>query len=108
MTTQVIINEGSTCYIAASFIDPAGAELAPSSISYQINDEDSGDVLQGPTSVDPASSIEIRVPPAINALHDASRSSEIRVVTIEAVYGTDSDVIVDEVRWVIRNLRFKA
>ncbi len=107
MTSLVVINEGTTCYIAASFTDKDGAALAPTSISYQIHDEESGDILLASTSVTPASSIEIRVPSAINAMHDAGRSSEIRVATIEAVYG-DNDVIVDEVKWCVRNLRFKA
>ncbi len=105
--TTVVINEGTTCYIAASFCDQDGVELAPSSISYRIDDEESGDVLQEPTGVPPASSVEIRVPPAINAMHDASKSSEVRVATIVAVYG-DGDAIVEEVKWCIRNLRFKA
>jgi len=100
-----IVNEGTSSYITAEFLDHAGEALVPTSISYQVNDDATGELLVESTQVSPAAEIEIRIPPAVNSLV-AGRSSEIRVATIEATYG-DGDAVTAEVRWCVRNLEFK-
>lgn len=100
-----IVNEGTTSYIRASFFDREGNALVPSVIFYRINDESTGQPLVEPTSVPTAAEIEIRVPPEVNSLV-MDESTEIRVATIEAAYG-DGDAVNAEVRWCVRNLKFK-
>lgn len=103
-----IVNEGTTSYIHASFSDQNGDTLVPASISYTIHDRDSGAVLLEATSVSPAASVEIRVPPSINSVLDADKPAEIRVATIEAAYGAEGDGVTEEVEWRVKNLRFKS
>lgn len=107
ITALTVVNEGTTSYIRVSFIDQDGDALVPSSITYRIDDLGSGQVLLPATSVAPSDSVEIRVPPAVNSLIDQHASSETRVATIEASYGADGDALIDEVRWLVKNLRFK-
>lgn len=103
----IVVNEGSSCYMQVSFTDQNGDDLVPGSISYTIHDEASGAVLLDETSIIPAATVEVHVQPSINAMHDAARSTEIRVATIEASYGDDGGAVVEEVRWCVKNLRFK-
>jgi hypothetical protein len=101
------INEGQTSYISLAFTDQNGDPLTPTAITYRIDDEASETNLLAETDVlVPASSVEIKIPPEINELVSGDSSTEIRVATIEATYGTD-DAVVAEVKWCIRNLRFR-
>ncbi len=101
------INEGQTSYISLEFTDKNGDPLTPTTISYRIDDEASETNLLPATLVSvPESSIEIRVPPAINELVSQDNSTEIRVATIEATYETE-DVVSTDVKWCIRNLKFR-
>ncbi len=106
ITALTIVNEGTTSYIRASFTDQDGEAMVPSSITYRIDDLGSGQNMIPTTSVAPSASVEIRVPPAVNSLLDQDAARETRVATIEASYGS-SDALVEEVRWLVKNLRFK-
>lgn len=102
-----VVNEGTTSYIRVSFTDQDGDDLVPSSITYRVDDLGSGQNLVPATSITPDAGVEIRIPPAINSLIAQGASSETRVATIEASYGAHDDVLIDEVRWLVKNLRFK-
>lgn len=98
------VNEASTAYLAVAFYDKAGSLDTPASVSYRIDDVDSGDPVKGDTPIGAASSIEITLSPADNAMVDSTKRFEMRRVTVEATYGV-SDKVQDEYLYKVKNLR---
>lgn len=62
----------------------------------------SGEQLRGDTPLTPASSVEIRLTPADNAILNGG--NEQRRVTVVATYGVD-DQVTDEYVYMVVNLR---
>lgn len=98
-----VINEGSTGYLSVAFYDKANLPALPSSISYTVRCLTTGTVLRAPTSLTPATSIEILLSPSDNAIQQAGNPYETRLVTVSASYGA-SDAINDDYTYQVRNL----
>jgi hypothetical protein len=91
------VTERSTAYIAVDFLDKDGEPVAPTSISYRIEDVETGTVVKADTAVaPPAGSVEITVAPAENRLLPGA-SYHRRRVTITAEYGVGDQVTTEYV-----------
>lgn len=86
------VNERSTAFLTVTFRDKAGALAAPDSVTWEAHDKASGTELQVATALTPASSIEVIIPASVNRMIDAASASEIRVITIKALYGADDGI----------------
>ena len=98
------INEGSSGFLSVSFTDKDGALESPTSISYRIDDDVSGDEVLGDTAIAAAAAIEIPLPPSVNFTIGAENTQK-RLVTVVANYGAD-DAIKKVFNYVLINLRF--
>lgn len=101
---MAVVNEKNTAYLTVTFLDKDGAQEAPTSISYRIDDEESGSAILAPTAVTPGASVTITITPAQNAILDASKAQEAKLVTITGVYSA-SDQVTHEYRYQVKNLR---
>jgi hypothetical protein len=105
-----VVAENSTYVLTVAFTDRNGNPATPSEATYRIDEStqeggDDSEVLDD-TAISPlASSVDISLTPANNAIIDPTRAFEERVVTVTATYGVN-DVKVDEYRYRVRNLRF--
>lgn len=99
------VNEQSTAYVTVSFRDKAGALATPATISYRIDDVETGQEIRDDTAVTPAaSSVEITLTPADNTLVNLNRQYEQHVVTVAATYGA-SDAVRAEYAYEVVNLQ---
>jgi hypothetical protein len=98
------VNERSTAYLTVTFRDKAGATAAPSTISYQVEDVDSGVAIRAATAVAPAESVEIVLAPSDHVILGNGFRDERRCVTVEATYGAD-DAVRSQVVYRVVNLR---
>lgn len=98
------VKERSTAYLTVTFRDKAGAAQAPTSATYRIDDAGSGAEVLGNTAIGAvAASVELTLPPSVNALLTAANPSEFRRVTVVALYGAD-DAVRDEYVYEVINL----
>lgn len=97
------INEGTTGYLTVTFKDKSGAEEAPASASYRIDDVATGAVIRSPTALAAAGTVEITLTPADNRILNASLKSEMRRVTVVAGYGV-SDQVTSEYVYRVNSL----
>lgn len=98
-----IVNEGSTAYLTVTFLDKAGAQAAPTSISYRIDCLTNAQEVKDDTAVVAGASVEITLTPADNAIIAAANSQERRLVTVTATYGA-SDAVKADYEYRVRNL----
>lgn len=90
MTT---VKEGSTAYLTVTFLNAEGAEEAPVSATWQIDDVASGTALLPATTIDPiAASVELTLTPALNAIVNDLLAYEKRRITVKATYGAADKV----------------
>lgn len=97
------VNERSTAFLTVTFRDKTGALAAPSLVTWEAHDKASGTELQAATALTPASSIEITISASVNRMINAASGSEVRVITIKALYGAD-DGINSVYEYQVRNL----
>ncbi len=97
------IKEGTTAYLTVAFTDKAGAPVAPSGLTYRIDDLASGTEVLADTAVTPGASVEITLPPSVHVPIGNARTQH-RLVTIKATYGAD-DGINAEYEYELINLR---
>jgi hypothetical protein len=97
------VSEGSSCVVAAAFTDSTGAALIPASITYRIDDLDSGAVILGATAVTPAASVSITVTAAQNALLSDTLACEQHQLTLTATDG-NGDSVNAPVRWGVERI----
>lgn len=107
------VNEGSSSYLTVEFINKHGVAEVPISVSYKVDCRETLAVMKAPTTVSPATSVEIMLGPAVNAINDTTNQTEHRVVTVTATYAVDgenvaTDAVVDEYEYEVVNLQFKA
>lgn len=100
-----VVMEKSTAYLSVSFRDKSGAAQAPTAATYKVHDKGSGQVLLPETTLEPAATVEITLPPSLNTLVDPSRSFETRVVTVAATFGVD-DGVTNQYEYTVENLRY--
>ena len=87
------VNERSTAYLTVTFKDKAGAAQQPTAASYRIDDVATGQEIRDDTAITPAAStVEITLTPADNAMVSATRPIEVHALTVTATYG-DADAV---------------
>lgn len=86
------VNERSTAFLTVAFRDKTGALAAPSSVTWEAHDKDSGVEMQAATALIPGPSIEITIPTTVNSMVNSAHHLETRVITIKALYGVDDGV----------------
>lgn len=94
------VNEGSTAYLVATFLNKAGVAEAPETITYTVHDVYTGTVLRASTGVTPAATIEIALAPTDNGILNAVHPREERRVTITALFGVGAVQKSEYVYWV--------
>lgn len=99
------VKEGSTSWLTVSPKDKTGAPAAPSSATWAVNDQGSGQAIQAATPLTPGTSMEIVLTPAINTLLDPDHEFEIRVVTVEMDFGA-SDAKTEEYQYQVDRLKY--
>ncbi len=104
MAIVSVVNEGSSSTLTITFRDKDGVEFAPSSATYQVNDEKIQAVMLPETALPAGSSVEVEMTPAINTIVNDCNPTETRVVTIRATYG--SEKLTEEYKYKVKNLRF--
>jgi hypothetical protein len=97
--------ERKTGWITPAFKNRSGVAAVPTSARYRLDDEKSSTEILDWTSLTPASSIEITITPAQNALIDPTRDEEIHVLTVESTFAA-GDVMPAEYRFKVRSLKF--
>ena len=103
MAVLSVVNEGSTAYLEISFYDKDNNAATPSTVTYRIDDLNSGAEIRADTSVSPASSVEITLTPDDNKILDTTSAYEKRLVTIKTTFGTD-DGMNEEYTYLVKNL----
>lgn len=87
------VNEQSTAYVTATFRDKTGTAATPTAISYRIDDVATGQEIRDDTAITPAAStVEITLTPADNAVVSPRLEVERHVVTVTGTYGEDDAV----------------
>lgn len=99
------IAERSTGYLTVTPLNKSGDPEAPASLSYRIDDVQSGTSIRGDTAIAAASSVEIALTPDDNQILDPTHANERRLVTVTATYGV-SDAVRSEYEYRVINLRF--
>ena len=99
-----IINEDTTAYLTVSFTDKDGNAAVPSSASYRIDCLTTGQEVKDDTALTPASSIEITLSAADNAIITQTNAIERRLVTVWATYA-GSEGVKDEYEYNLQNMR---
>lgn len=84
-------NERSTFTIAVSFLDEDEVAVTPDAATYRIDDEASRTNIQPATAISPLSTtVDIIITSDQNYIVRSRRSYEIRTVTVEFDYTSDS------------------
>lgn len=101
------VNEGSVAYLDLVFKDKSGAEAAPTSATYRIDDLESGQSILPETAIPSlAGAVTITLTPVQNAMVNTGRDYEVHRVTISAEYNSSADAINAEYDFQVNNLRF--
>ena len=81
MTTTV--REGSALFLTFTFTDENGDPVTPVSVHWRIDDVESGTEVVDWTAVSsPASTVNVTVNPTYNAIIDATKVVEKRILTV--------------------------
>lgn len=97
------VNEKSTAWLTVNSFDKDGVAEAPSTMTYRIDDVDSGTEILADTALTPATSVTIQLTPADNTLVDAARKQERHRVTVHTEFGVD-DEHNEHFTYTVRNL----
>lgn len=104
MAILPVIPEGTTSYLSVTFKNKSGVATAPSSATWQAIDLDTGTSMKSSTAITPiADTVEVTIPPSVNAIHDESRKMETRRIIVIGVYGAD-DAVVGTFDYNLRNV----
>ena len=105
MTVSTTVNEGTTSYVTASFYDNNDVLAVPTTIQYRIDCLTNNQQVKDWTSVTADSAVTITISSTENALINQRQSTETRVVTIKATYGS-GDEVTEEYQYGVTNLNF--
>lgn len=97
------VNEESTAYLRATFLDKNGVQATPASLTYSIYCLTNGIEIRASAGLTPAGQVEIMLDTEDNRIVDELHDYETRRVTIEAVYG-ERDAQRSQYDYVVRNL----
>lgn len=99
------VTEKSSAQLVVTIYNASDVAEAPDSASYRVTDLESGKELVAATAIVPvATSVTLDLAPAANTLVSQGKRSEVRVVTVTAVYG-DADQCVREYQYKVVNSR---
>lgn len=102
---NIPVNEKSTYLINLVFKDEAGNLIAPNTATYRIDDVDSGTAILAETTFIPSSSShDLIVTAAQNAILDATKDYERRLVTVKITYGISNREKQEEFLYHLFNL----
>ena len=100
------VNEGSASSVTISPVDETGVAMTPDSARYKVNDKIAGTELVAWTVIaTPSTSMTVAIPASVNAIIDGSVKTEVKVVTAEMNYSTDS-AFTEEHEYSVRNLQY--
>jgi len=103
MTTTV--NEGSYAWLTISPKDITGAALSPDTLSYRIDDLESGtSIVAEQVIASPGSNYILEITAAQNAILDQAKAREIRRVTVVTTFGAKETT--GQFDYVLENLSF--
>ena len=78
---------GSTSYLTVNFFDEDGNPAAPSTLSYKVDNLDTGAAIRASTSITPSTSVEITLTADVdNVAPTSSNAYDTRRVTVTGVY----------------------
>lgn len=98
------VNEKSTYVVVLSFKDENGVAVTPSSLTYRLDDEASGEEVIEDTVVTPVTtSYSVVIPSTSNLILNDDKKFEIKILTASFTYDTDK-VGTDEHRYRLKNL----
>ena len=108
MTILGQVNEDSTAYLTVTFKDKDGVAGDPTSATYRIDDEESGDPVRASTAItlDGDGTVTITLDVTDNAIINSALPSEIKVVTIIGVISAGSDEVAAEFKYRVINLAY--
>jgi len=98
-------NELSTVRITTQALDEDANPYIPLTARYKVTDCRSEDITVNWTTLTPALSMEIVIPGSANAIVNASRKRETKVVTVQTNQGEDTQHY-EEYEYRIENLKF--
>jgi hypothetical protein len=78
------LNEGSRCFVKAKFFDNQERPQIPTSLSYKVQCETTGTLLQDWTSVTPGTQVEVQIDATLNSIVNRRNPIERKVVTFLA------------------------
>lgn len=78
------LNEGSRCFIKAKFFDRNGNAQIPNSVSYRVDCETTGTLIQDWIAVTPDVQVEVQIDATLNKIISPRNPIERRVVTFMA------------------------
>jgi hypothetical protein len=97
------VKELTTAYLTVTFKDKDGAQVAPSSILWRLDDVATDGQIVGDTVIAAAAQIEIQLDATYNAIINAANKRERKRVTVKATYGA-GDTLNDEFLYRVINL----
>ena len=104
MAHTKIVAEGTTSYLTAIFKDKDGVLAVPTSISYEIEDKETGTPILAATAVAPlADTVEVTISAAQNAMVGTG-DLEDHLITFTAGYG-GGEQVTNEYVLTIKNLQ---
>ena len=104
MAALLQVNEKSTMIVTVSFFDDDDVAVIPTAATYRI-DTATGSVIKASGAIGSlATSVDIEVTSAQNAIVTAGTALEEHVLTVEFDYGASRHG-TDEYRWLVKNLQ---
>jgi len=98
------VNEKTTSYLTVAFKDKDGNAQSPDSVTYSVFCETTNTEIRPATSITSSTTIEIELDTTDNTIQDDTNKTEVRLVTIIAVYDSTRQ-ITREFRYELVNLR---
>ena len=84
---------GTTSYLTANFFDEDGNPSAPISVSYKVDNLDTGATIRGSTSATPSTNVEITLTADVDNVAPTSPNAyDTRRVTVTGVYASAQTV----------------
>lgn len=84
---------GTTSYLTANFFDEDGNPSAPISVSYKVDNLDTGAAIRGSTSATPSANVEITLTADVDNVAPTSPNAyDTRRVTVTGVYASAQTV----------------
>lgn len=100
---KISVPEGSS-FTATAYFRSGSSSDTPSTAKYRVDCLTSGNVLQDWTTLTPATSVNITMTHAFNAIQNQGNAKEKKQLTVSADYGTSTETR-DVQTWIVKNIR---